>query len=228
MQDWTVHERHKTTGSHEPTGSRADALTPNPPYKRQPSESSTDRVLSTHWGTPHINLDNPALHSSVPRSAASRCCGTGTRAIWPDLWSLQQRWGTSVPHLVQQVRAEFPLKYSDGGILKRAGHTEASSDLALLVGLPPVEFSVRLGMTMSLRLVYPSFRCLLKGETGRYCRLLTWLHAAWLIQSCLNLTTEIVCMFILELECIVILQFECPGMQLEIVYMFIRQVASFE
>ncbi|XP_073010116.1 probable bifunctional riboflavin biosynthesis protein RIBA 1, chloroplastic [Typha latifolia] len=32
----------------------------------------------------------------------------------------------------------FPLKYREGGILKRAGHTEASVDLAMLAGLPPV------------------------------------------------------------------------------------------
>ncbi|CAL9187583.1 unnamed protein product [Musa hybrid cultivar] len=32
----------------------------------------------------------------------------------------------------------FPLKYREGGVLKRAGHTEASVDLAILAGLPPV------------------------------------------------------------------------------------------
>lgn len=32
----------------------------------------------------------------------------------------------------------FPLKYREGGVLKRAGHTEASVDLAVLAGLPPV------------------------------------------------------------------------------------------
>ncbi|KAK9677646.1 hypothetical protein RND81_11G158000 [Saponaria officinalis] len=32
----------------------------------------------------------------------------------------------------------FPLKYREGGILKRAGHTEASVDLAMLAGLNPV------------------------------------------------------------------------------------------
>lgn len=31
----------------------------------------------------------------------------------------------------------FPLKYREGGVLKRAGHTEASVDLAILAGLPP-------------------------------------------------------------------------------------------
>ncbi|XP_058087409.1 probable bifunctional riboflavin biosynthesis protein RIBA 1, chloroplastic [Magnolia sinica] len=32
----------------------------------------------------------------------------------------------------------FPLKYRDGGVLKRAGHTEASVDLAMLAGLDPI------------------------------------------------------------------------------------------
>uniref|UniRef100_A0A1D1YUT9 Riboflavin biosynthesis protein ribBA, chloroplastic n=1 Tax=Anthurium amnicola TaxID=1678845 RepID=A0A1D1YUT9_9ARAE len=32
----------------------------------------------------------------------------------------------------------FPLKYREGGVLKRAGHTEASVDLAILAGFPPV------------------------------------------------------------------------------------------
>lgn len=31
----------------------------------------------------------------------------------------------------------FPLRYSDGGVLKRAGHTEAAVDLARLAGLDP-------------------------------------------------------------------------------------------
>ncbi|XP_064973123.1 probable bifunctional riboflavin biosynthesis protein RIBA 1, chloroplastic [Musa acuminata AAA Group] len=32
----------------------------------------------------------------------------------------------------------FPLKYREGGVLRRAGHTEASVDLAMLAELPPV------------------------------------------------------------------------------------------
>ncbi|KAK1285255.1 hypothetical protein QJS10_CPB20g00927 [Acorus calamus] len=32
----------------------------------------------------------------------------------------------------------FPLKYRNGGVLKRAGHTEASVDLVTLAGLRPV------------------------------------------------------------------------------------------
>lgn len=32
----------------------------------------------------------------------------------------------------------FPLKYRNGGVLRRAGHTEASVDLVTLAGLSPV------------------------------------------------------------------------------------------
>ncbi|KAJ6995309.1 hypothetical protein NC653_017938 [Populus alba x Populus x berolinensis] len=32
----------------------------------------------------------------------------------------------------------FPLKYRNGGVLRRAGHTEASVDLVMMAGLPPV------------------------------------------------------------------------------------------
>lgn len=32
----------------------------------------------------------------------------------------------------------FPLKYRNGGVLRRAGHTEASVDLVILTGLRPV------------------------------------------------------------------------------------------
>ena len=32
----------------------------------------------------------------------------------------------------------FPLRYAEGGVLRRRGHTEAAVDLAMLAGLPPV------------------------------------------------------------------------------------------
>ncbi|KAJ0972795.1 hypothetical protein J5N97_020754 [Dioscorea zingiberensis] len=45
---------------------------------------------------------------------------------------------TSKPEDFNRPGHIFPLKYKEGGILKRAGHTEASVDLATLAGLPPV------------------------------------------------------------------------------------------
>lgn len=45
---------------------------------------------------------------------------------------------TSKPEDFNRPGHIFPLKYKEGGVLKRAGHTEASVDLATLAGLPPV------------------------------------------------------------------------------------------
>ncbi|KAK9130123.1 hypothetical protein Sjap_010610 [Stephania japonica] len=46
--------------------------------------------------------------------------------------------GDSKPEDFNRPGHIFPLKYREGGVLKRAGHTEASVDLALLAGLDPV------------------------------------------------------------------------------------------
>ena len=44
--------------------------------------------------------------------------------------------GTSSESLVQPGHV-FPLQAEDGGVLRRAGHTEAAVDLARIAGLPP-------------------------------------------------------------------------------------------
>lgn len=46
--------------------------------------------------------------------------------------------GDSKPDDFNRPGHIFPLKYREGGVLKRAGHTEASVDLAMLAGLDPV------------------------------------------------------------------------------------------
>jgi 3,4-dihydroxy 2-butanone 4-phosphate synthase/GTP cyclohydrolase II len=46
--------------------------------------------------------------------------------------------GDSKPDDFNRPGHIFPLKYRDGGVLKRAGHTEASVDLAMLAGFDPV------------------------------------------------------------------------------------------
>ncbi|XP_059307441.1 bifunctional riboflavin biosynthesis protein RIBA 1, chloroplastic-like isoform X2 [Lycium ferocissimum] len=46
--------------------------------------------------------------------------------------------GDSKPEDFNRPGHIFPLKYREGGVLKRAGHTEASVDLAVLAGLEPV------------------------------------------------------------------------------------------
>ncbi|KAL9377833.1 hypothetical protein Peur_029168 [Populus x canadensis] len=44
----------------------------------------------------------------------------------------------SIPEDFNRPGHIFPLKYREGGVLKRAGHTEASVDLTMLAGLEPV------------------------------------------------------------------------------------------
>jgi 3,4-dihydroxy 2-butanone 4-phosphate synthase/GTP cyclohydrolase II len=50
---------------------------------------------------------------------------------------LLARPGSSPDDLVRPGHV-FPLRYAEGGVLRRRGHTEAAVDLALLAGLPPV------------------------------------------------------------------------------------------
>ena len=45
---------------------------------------------------------------------------------------------TSGPGDVVRPGHVFPLRYAEGGVLRRRGHTEAAVDLAVLAGLPPV------------------------------------------------------------------------------------------
>jgi len=45
---------------------------------------------------------------------------------------------TSTPDDLVRPGHVFPLRYAEGGVLRRRGHTEAAVDLAVLAGLPPV------------------------------------------------------------------------------------------
>ena len=45
---------------------------------------------------------------------------------------------TSTPDDLVRPGHVFPLRYAEGGVLRRRGHTEAAVDLAMLAGLPPV------------------------------------------------------------------------------------------
>ena len=45
---------------------------------------------------------------------------------------------TSGPDDLVRPGHVFPLRYAEGGVLRRRGHTEAAVDLATLAGLPPV------------------------------------------------------------------------------------------
>ncbi|GAB2232137.1 hypothetical protein Drorol1_Dr00011159 [Drosera rotundifolia] len=66
-------------------------------------------------------------------------CGTTTGVSAKDrattILALASRY--SKPEDFNRPGHIFPLKYREGGVLKRAGHTEASVDLAVLAGLEP-------------------------------------------------------------------------------------------
>mgnify|MGYP003693796607 CR=1 FL=1 len=55
------------------------------------------------------------------------------------------RWSTRPPSAYELVRPGhiFPLRYAEGGVLRRPGHTEAAVDLARLAGLSPAGRAVR-------------------------------------------------------------------------------------
>ena len=50
----------------------------------------------------------------------------------------------NTPDLLSRPGHMFPLIAKDGGVLQRAGHTEASLDLARLAGLKPVSLLIEI------------------------------------------------------------------------------------
>ncbi|KAL3584179.1 hypothetical protein D5086_015240 [Populus alba] len=67
-------------------------------------------------------------------------CGTTTGVSARDraITAMALASKDSIPEDFNRPGHIFPLKYREGGVLKRAGHTEASVDLAMLAGLEPV------------------------------------------------------------------------------------------
>ena len=66
-------------------------------------------------------------HGTTTGMSASDRAMTLTKAVDPDV----------VPSDFSRPGHIFPLRARDGGVLKRAGHTEAAMDLAMLAGLKP-------------------------------------------------------------------------------------------
>ena len=64
-------------------------------------------------------------------------CGTGVSAA-DRLLTLRTLAGPADPALLRRPGHLFPLRARPGGVLSRAGHTEAAWELARLAGLPPV------------------------------------------------------------------------------------------
>ena len=74
-----------------------------------------------------------AFHVSVDHREGSTGISAGDRAL--TIRALAEE--STDPRSLVQPGHVFPLAYQRGGVLKRAGHTEASIDLAYMAGLAP-------------------------------------------------------------------------------------------
>eukprot|EP00238_Polyblepharides_amylifera_P005939 CAMPEP_0196593850 /NCGR_PEP_ID=MMETSP1081-20130531/76785_1 /TAXON_ID=36882 /ORGANISM="Pyramimonas amylifera, Strain CCMP720" /LENGTH=538 /DNA_ID=CAMNT_0041917959 /DNA_START=22 /DNA_END=1638 /DNA_ORIENTATION=+ len=86
-----------------------------------PNQQNEDRMLTAYT----ISCDH--INTSTGISALDRC--TTVRALADP---------TSTPADFTRPGHIFPLKYREGGVLKRGGHTEAAVDLARMSGSAPV------------------------------------------------------------------------------------------
>lgn len=88
---------------------------------------------------PQMVPENTEIHQTAFTVSVDYCHGTTTGV------SAEDRAKTIKALIDPHSRSEdfrrpghlFPLRYREGGVLKRAGHTEASVDLAILTGLKP-------------------------------------------------------------------------------------------
>ncbi|XP_057956255.1 monofunctional riboflavin biosynthesis protein RIBA 3, chloroplastic [Malania oleifera] len=91
---------------------------------------------------PLMSPENEDEDSSAPSFTitvdAKACTSTGVSAAdrAKTVLALSSPW--SKPEDFRRPGHVFPLKYRNGGVLRRAGHTEASVDLVALAGLHPV------------------------------------------------------------------------------------------
>ncbi|CAL0309487.1 unnamed protein product [Lupinus luteus] len=80
------------------------------------------------------------MNSKFP---SSNNVGSRIKSSEVDLLSCPTKGFASILEVIEDIRQGrpghiFPLKYTEGGVLKRNGHTEASLDLVILAGLDPV------------------------------------------------------------------------------------------
>ncbi|MBN1412627.1 MAG: bifunctional 3,4-dihydroxy-2-butanone-4-phosphate synthase/GTP cyclohydrolase II [Spirochaetales bacterium] len=86
---------------------------------------------------PMVSEMSDHMKTAFTVSVDARTCRTGISAY--------ERWQTVMTLVEHHTKADdlvkpghiFPLRYKEGGVLKRAGHTEASVDLAKMAGLFP-------------------------------------------------------------------------------------------
>ena len=118
-RDDGVHDPpHERRDLHADRGRAARRAAAPADGRRDNTESAAHRVHRV--GRRHGTAPPPA---SPPPTAARPCTRSSTRATRPD--------DLARPGHI------FPLRYREGGVLKRAGHTEAAVDLARLAGLLP-------------------------------------------------------------------------------------------
>jgi 3,4-dihydroxy 2-butanone 4-phosphate synthase / GTP cyclohydrolase II len=86
---------------------------------------------------PMVSEFGDQMKTAFTVSVDARTCRTGISAYerWQTVMALTGR-ETKPDDLVRPGHI-FPLRYKEGGVLKRAGHTEASVDLARMAGLYP-------------------------------------------------------------------------------------------
>ncbi len=85
-----------------------------------PADSTDPLGTAFHVSVDHASFASTGI-SATDRAATIRALASGS----------------SVPEDFTKPGHVFPLAYREGGVLRRAGHTEAAIDLAMLAGLAP-------------------------------------------------------------------------------------------
>ena len=96
---------------------------------------------------PMMVRDNTARLSTAFTVSVDALEGTTTGVSAHDRWVTVQRLVATDtrPEDLGRPGHIFPLRYTEGGVLVRAGHTEAAVDLSRMAGLDPVRRLVRVG-----------------------------------------------------------------------------------
>jgi 3,4-dihydroxy 2-butanone 4-phosphate synthase/GTP cyclohydrolase II len=94
----------------------------------------------TALGLPLMVEENSEKHATAFTISVDAAENTTTGISAADRCATVQALASSAtrPEDLRRPGHVFPLRYCPGGVLKRAGHTEAAVDLCVLAGLPPV------------------------------------------------------------------------------------------
>ena len=105
-----------------------------------------DKACSERLDLSLMVQDNTSLHSTNFTVSVDAVNNVTTGISANDKWETMQVIldEKSTPDLLSRPGHMFPLIAKDGGVLQRAGHTEASLDLARLAGLKPVSLLIEI------------------------------------------------------------------------------------